>query len=207
MNQSKIEERWNALSHATGIVLAVVGLFLLLNRNTHKTSYSIWSIVVYSLSLIVLYTASTLYHIASKKTLKKKLRIFDHASIYLLIAGSYTPVCLITLEKENGWLIFTVVWIIALLGVLLKLFFTGKYEVLSLILYVLMGWLIVFDISNLLTQMPGEGLFLLALGGFLYTIGIIFYAVKKIPFNHVIWHFFVLGGSISHWLAMYFYVI
>ena len=197
------EEKLNAISHAIGVVLGVVGLYLLLESNTGKSPYSRWGIIIYSISIIALYTASTLYHSVSNFELKKKLRILDHISIYILIAGTYTPVALITLVNGNGWLIFYTVWGIAILGSIFKLFYTGKYEYVSLLLYLVMGWLIVFDFQNLLEQSSSMGINLLFLGGAFYTLGIVFYAVRSIPYNHLIWHFFVLGGSISHWAFIY----
>ncbi len=201
------EEKWNAWSHGLGVLLGLVGLVLLLKNDSSKNSYSTIAIVVYSLSLILLFTASTLYHAASKKEVKAKLRILDHISIYYLIAGTYTPVALITLIDGNGWIILFAVWGIAAFGTVLKLFFTGKFELISLLLYLIMGWLIVFDFNNLTDSLSSRGLYLMALGGAFYTLGIIFYAIRRIPFNHLIWHFFVLGGAISHWFMVYLDVV
>ena len=201
------EEKLNALSHGIGILLGIIGFYLILKFDTQKTEYSTISLVVYSISIILLFLASTLYHYVSTQSIKVKLRVLDHICIYYLIAGTYTPVALITLEEGNGWLIFYTVWGIALAGTFLKLFFTGKFEVFSLILYLFMGWLIVFDLQNLLLNTSKTGLYLLLLGGFFYTAGIFFYAFKRIPYNHLIWHFLVLGGAISHWLYIAFAVI
>ncbi len=195
-----IEEKWNAYSHALGMVLSVIGFVLLFQKDLTQSPFLFWSIMVYSISLFVLFTASTIYHAVRNPKLKQKLRILDHISIYYLIAGTYTPVCLLILNDSKGWLLFYMVWGLALFGTLLKLFFTGKFEVFSLVLYGVMGWLVVVDIDFLTKNVSANGLFLLGLGGAFYTIGILFYAVKKIPYNHLIWHFFVLGGAISHWL-------
>jgi len=203
----KEEERLNAVSHGLGIVLGIIGFFLLLKNNANKTEYAVPSIIVYSVSFVLLFLASTLYHAVTKVGLKRKFRILDHIGIYLLIAGTYTPVALITLQNGNGWLIFYAVWGIAAVGTLLKLFFTGKFEVLSLLLYLAMGWLIVLDFQNLLDNTSGFGTLLLFIGGAFYTLGIFFYAWKRIPYNHFIWHLFVLGGAISHWLFIYYDVI
>jgi len=138
------EEKLNAISHAIGIIFGILGFYLILEFDTHKTEYSTISLVIYSISIILLFTASTLYHYVSTQSVKMKLRVLDHICIYYLIAGTYTPVALITLEEGNGWLIFYTIWGIAIVGTILKLFFTGKFEVLSLILYLFMGWLIVF---------------------------------------------------------------
>jgi hemolysin III len=203
----KTEEELNAISHGLGIILGVFGLFILLAQNTQKTTYATLSIIIYSLCFIVLFTASTLYHSVSNFNLKQKFRVIDHISIYLLIAGTYTPVALINLEAGNGWLIFYIVWAFALIGTILKIFFTGKFEVISLLLYLAMGWLIVLDFQNLLDNTSTLGTQLLFLGGAFYTLGIIFYAWKRIPYNHFIWHLFVLGGAISHWLFIYYDVV
>ncbi|MDE3743765.1 PAQR family membrane homeostasis protein TrhA [Maribacter polysaccharolyticus] len=197
------EEKWNAISHAIGVVFGIVALFFLLRHNSDKTEYAQLSIIIYSMSFIILFLASTLYHSVSNPGIKRKLRILDHISIYVLIAGTYTPMALITLVDGKGWLIFYVVWGIAAVGTLLKLFFTGKFEAFSLILYIAMGWLIVLDFPNLLEYSSRLGLKLLFLGGAFYTVGTIFYAWKRIPYNHFIWHLFVLGGALSHWLLIY----
>ncbi len=201
------EEKLNALSHSLGIALGIIGFLLLLKANASNTKYATFSIVVYSLSIILLFSASTLYHFVNKQSLKLKLRILDHISIFFLIAGTYTPVALISLSQGNGWFIFYAVWGIALIGAILKVFFTGKFEVLSLLMYLFMGWLIVFDLGNLIDNTTFPGQMLLALGGAFYTLGIIFYTIRRIPYNHLIWHFFVLGGAISHWLFIYYDVI
>jgi hemolysin III len=158
------------------------------------------SIVFYGLSIIILYTSSTIYHAIEDIKWKSIWRKLDHISIYLLIAGTYTPVSLIVLEKGSGWLIFWIVWGIAIFGTVLKIFFTGKLEFLSVLLYLVMGWLVVIDFQSLIENTTFYGLNLLMIGGAFYTLGIIFYAIERIPYNHVIWHFFVLGGSISHYI-------
>ncbi|WP_262420293.1 PAQR family membrane homeostasis protein TrhA [Flagellimonas meishanensis] len=198
-----LEEKWNAYSHGFGILLAVLGGFVLFQKNLSDTRNLFWSVLAYCISLILLFTASTVYHAVQNPKLKQKLRILDHISIYYLIAGTYTPVCLTVLLPSKGWLLFYLVWGIALFGTLLKIFFTGRFEVFSLVLYAIMGWVIIIDLPFLLQAMSTEGLFWLSLGGAFYTVGILFYAIRKIPFNHLIWHFFVLGGAISHWMMVY----
>ncbi len=201
------EERLNAITHAFGILLGIVG-FQLMWANTDVLQNNVgFSIIVYNCSVILLFTASTLYHSVHLKPLKARLRILDHISIYYLIAGTYTPVALITLSNGNGWLIFYLIWGFALFGTLLKVFFTGRYEVFSLMLYLFMGWLIIFDITNLISSTSSTGLILLSLGGAFYTGGIFFYVKRSIPYNHLIWHIFVLGGAISHWLYIYLEVL
>ena len=198
-----LEEKLNAYSHALGIVLAAIGGVLLFKNNLGAIPFMKASVTVYVASLFLLFSASTIYHAVENPKLKKKLRILDHISIYYLIAGTYTPVCLSVLLPSKGWLLFYLVWGIALFGTILKIFFTGKFEAFSLALYGVMGWLIVIDLPYLLKHMSSTGLIYLAAGGAFYTIGILFYAVKKIPYNHLIWHFFVLGGAISHWMLVY----
>ncbi|MDF0717592.1 hemolysin III family protein [Muricauda sp. 334s03] len=203
-NPVLLEEKLNAYSHALGIVLAVMGGIVLLKNENYLDNIPFMqgSIIAYTSSLILLFTASTIYHAVENPKLKKRLRILDHISIYYLIAGTYTPVCLSVLLPSKGWLLFYLVWGIALFGTVLKIFFTGRFEAFSLVLYGVMGWLIVIDLPYLLEHMPSSGLIYLASGGAFYTIGIVFYAVKRIPYNHLIWHFFVIGGAISHWLLM-----
>ncbi|WP_299242858.1 hemolysin III family protein [uncultured Aquimarina sp.] len=205
--QTPIEERWNWLTHGFGFFLSVLGLFFLLLNDTYKTSYSTFSILLYSISLMVLYFASSVYHYTNDTVLKNRFRVMDHISIYLLIAGTYTPVTLIGLVSSKGWLLFILVWSLAGFGSILKLFFTGKFEILSVILYLLMGWLIVLDISALTNQVGSGGIMYLMLGGLAYTFGILFYAFNKLNFNHVIWHLFVLAGSIFHYIFILKYII
>jgi len=202
-----LEEKINVLSHAIGLFFSVVALVLLVVKASNNGS--VWHIVSFSIfgsSLILLYAASTFYHSAKKPTLRKRLNIFDHASIYILIAGTYTPFALVTLNGTIGWVIFGITWGIALTGVILKLYFTGKYDRISTIAYVLMGWIIVFAINPLLNNLSPEGVGWLLAGGIAYTIGAILYSIKKIKFNHAIFHLFVLIGSFCHFIAVYFYV-
>ncbi|MET6991153.1 PAQR family membrane homeostasis protein TrhA [Sediminicola arcticus] len=201
------EERLHTYSHALGVFLGIVGAFFLLLNNSGKTDNATLAILIYSFTIILLFSASTLYHYVSNLELKRRLRIVDHVSIYFLIAGTYTPVALISLASGNGFLIFYTVWGIALVGALFKVFYTGRFEMLSLFLYLAMGWLIVLDYPNLLENTSQMGIHLLMLGGAFYTIGILFYAIRKIPYNHLIWHFLVLGGAISHWLFIYLDVV
>ena len=205
--QSPFEEKLNALTHGIGAALGIAALVLLVVFNSHKTPWSLFSVIVYGIAIIVLFTASTLYHSVTKEKQKHIFRIIDHISIYLLIAGTYTPVCLITLEQSLGWPMFWTVWGVALFGVILKLFFTGRFEIFSTLLYLIMGWLIIFDFSYLSENIGSNGILFLFAGGLSYTIGIIFYAIQKIPFNHVIWHLFVLAGAIFHFFMTFYFVI
>lgn len=205
--QTKQEERLNTWSHGLGVVLGVIGFVLLLLKVNTTLPWSIFSVIVYALSIIILFSASTAYHAISNTNLKQKFRIVDHISIYLLIAGTYTPVLLMTLPNSLGWPLFYTVWGIAAFGVILKLFFTGKFEIFSTLLYVVMGWLIVFDFSTLSELLHPNGILWLFAGGLFYTVGIVFYAIHKIPYNHVIWHVFVLAGAICHFMMIYLHVV
>lgn len=205
--QTPFEEKLNAWSHGIGVLLGMVALIPLIVYNTNRTDWSLFSVIVYGISIIILFSASTFYHAIKRDRLKHYFRIIDHISIYLLIAGTYTPVCLIALEQSLGWMLFWTVWGIAGFGVILKLFFTGKFETFSTLLYLVMGWLIVFDFSNVSDALGYNGVLLLFSGGLAYTVGIVFYAIQKIAFNHVIWHLFVLAGAIFHFFMIFFYVI
>ncbi len=205
--QTRREENFNAATHALGALLGIAGFILLIIFESKKTDWSLFSVIVYGLSIIILFTASTVYHSVKGKKRKHYFRIVDHISIYLLIAGTYTPVLLITLAESKGWTLFWVVWGIALFGVVLKIFFTGKFEIFSTLLYLVMGWLVVFDFSALIELMPTNGIIFLIVAGLAYTVGIIFYAIERIPYNHVIWHLFVLTGAIFHYFMVFFYVI
>lgn len=205
---NSIEEKLNVVTHGIGLVLSIVALVLLvLHANEMGTSRHIVSFTIFGTSLILLYSASTFYHYSQKPRLRRKLNILDHASIYVLIAGTYTPFTLITLKGALGWTIFGITWGIALVGVLLKLFYTGKYDKISTIAYVAKGWIIIFAVKPLIANLPLNGLYWLLAGGIFYTIGAILYSIKKIKYNHAIFHVFVLLGSFSHFMAIYFYVL
>ncbi len=204
---SNKEERLNVLTHGFGLLLSIIILpFLILKSFNHHEFWEIASFTIYGLSMIVLYAASTFYHAAKEPKLRRKLNIFDHAAIYVLIAGSYTPFCLVVLPEPTGWYMFLFVWFFALSGVLLKLFFTGKFDKLSTALYLIMGWQVVFLIKPLMNNLSYDGLFYLIAGGIFYTVGAIFYSVGKVKYNHAIFHVFVLLGSFSHFITIYFYV-
>ena len=205
---SPIEEKINILSHAVGLILSIVALVLLVTyAHLHGDVWHIVSFSIFGTSLISLYAASTFYHCAKKPELRSRLKIIDHASIYVLIAGTYTPFTLVTLKGTIGWVIFGTSWGMALTGIVLKLFFTGKYDLFSTIMYVLMGWVIVFAIKPLINNLPFEGLLWLFAGGISYTIGAGLYSIKKIKFNHAIFHMLVLIGSFCHFMSVFFYVL
>lgn len=205
---SPLEEKINITSHAIGFILSVVALALL---STHAgMNGNVWHIVSFSIfgvSLVTLFAASTIYHSASDPELRARLRIVDHAAIYVLIAGTYTPFTLVTLNGTSGWVIFGAAWGMALTGIVLKLFFTGRFELVSTMMYVFMGWIIVFDLDSLINKLSSDGLFWLVAGGVAYTVGAILYGIKQIKFNHAIFHVFVLLGAFCHFVAVYFYVL
>lgn len=205
---SEKEERLNIYSHAFGMVLSIIGtVFLVIKSSASGNFVAIATSLAFGMSLILLYAASTFYHRERDPVKRTKLRIVDHAAIYVLIAGTYTPFSLLTLQGEIGWIIFIVIWSLAVFGVLLKLFFTGRFTVLSTLIYVGMGWVIIFAINPLIDQLSYEGLFTLFLGGAFYTIGAILYSIKKLPYNHAIFHIFVLLGSFSHYVSIYYFVL
>ena len=203
-----MEEKFNVLSHAIGFILSMVAFVLLVvQARRHGDVCYIVSFSIFGASLILLYAASTFYHSAKMPELRNRLKIIDHASIYVLIAGTYTPFTLVTLSGTTGWVIFGTSWGLALTGIILKLFFTGKYNLISTIMYVLMGWVIVFAIKPLFNNLPLEGFLWLLAGGISYTMGAILYSIKKIKFNHAIFHMFVLIGSFCHFMSVFFHVI
>ena len=202
------EEKINIYSHLSGIIASIFALVLLLLRTIPGgEAVRIISALVFGLSLILLYTASTLYHGSKDPKHRNRLQVFDHASIYVLIAGSYTPFMLITLEGRIGWTLLAVIWGLAICGVVIKLFFTGRFNLVLTIMYILLGWIVVVALKPLLANLAIEGVILLFAGGVSYTLGAVIYGIKKIPGNHAIFHFFVLIGSLCHFLSIYLYVL
>ncbi|WP_424494426.1 PAQR family membrane homeostasis protein TrhA [Salinimicrobium sp. GXAS 041] len=205
---SPLEEKLNVISHAFGLGLSVLGFILLvwrasrLGETVHLVSSSI-----FGGCMILLYAASTFYHNTKTPRLRYKLKILDHASIYFLIAGTYTPFALVTLKGTIGWIIFGVVWAMAMAGAVLKLFFTGRFQTVSTVMYVVMGWIIVFAVKPLIDNFSYEGLLWLMSGGISYTIGAVIFSLDRINFNHAIFHVFVLLGTFCHFISIYFYVL
>ncbi len=198
------EERLNIASHGLGVLLSVIGLPFLLLSPSASASWVNWvGKLVFGLSMLVLYTASTGYHMAKTDTARRRLRVVDHAAIYVMIAGTYTPFMLISLKGSLGTWILISVWSMAIAGVVLKLFFTGRFTVLSTLLYVLMGWGIVLFIQPLSEQLSDAGLVWLFAGGVMYTVGAVLYAIKAMPYNHATFHLFVLMGSFCHFMCVY----
>ncbi|MCF6214490.1 MAG: hemolysin III family protein [Flavobacteriaceae bacterium] len=203
-----LEEKINVLSHGFGFILSVLAtVFLVVGASLNGTVWHVVSFSIYGASLIILYLASTLYHNAKKPKLRRRLNVFDHASIYVLIAGTYTPFALVTLNGVWGWTIFGITWGLALAGIILKLFFTGKYDILSTVMYILMGWVVLVAIKPLVNNLAFEGVMWLFAGGISYTIGAVLYSIEKIKYNHAIFHLLVLLGSFCHFMAVYFYVL
>ena len=203
----KNEEFWNTVTHFAGVLLTIIGIPFLFYFNNEITIHSKLSLILFSIGLLLVYISSTLYHYAQNKQIKNKLRVFDHISIFYLILGSYAPVCLITLLESSGLIIFICVLILALTGTLIKIFFFEKSQFISLVLYVLMGWLIVLDLNNLFQLISTEARLLLIASGFSYTLGVVFYYFDSIKYFHSIWHIFVLLGSTFHYLLVLLYVI
>jgi hemolysin III len=207
-NYSAGEELANSITHGIGVLLSIAGLAVLVNFSTTRgDAWHIVSCSIYGATLILLYTASTLYHSVPVPRIKGLLRTFDHSAIYLLIAGTYTPFMLVNLRGPWGWSIFGTIWGIAILGIILKTTSFGRLPGVSLGFYLTMGWIIVIAIKPLLAVLDKGGLELLILGGLAYSAGVIFYIWEKLPYSHAIWHLFVLAGSIFHFFAILFYVI
>jgi hemolysin III len=205
---SPLEEKTNIISHAVGLVLSVVALGLMVVKaSLYGAALDIVSVSIFGVSLIALYAASTLYHSEKNPKKRARLRVIDHATIYTLIAGTYTPFTLVVLQGSTGSWVFGASWAMAITGITLKLFFTGRFNVLSTLLYVFMGWIIVFAITPLIESLSSQGLFWLFAGGVAYTTGAILYSIKQIKFNHAIFHMFVLLGSACHFVSVYFYVL
>ncbi|MCZ8522753.1 MULTISPECIES: PAQR family membrane homeostasis protein TrhA [Paenibacillus] len=208
MEQSLLrQERANAISHGIGVLLSIAALVLLVLQSVRTGSlWHIVSFTVFGLSLIVLYTASTLLHSARREPWVSIFEIFDHAAIYVLIAGTYTPYLLVTIRGPLGWSLLGTVWGLALLGIIFKLFFVKKFNLLSTLFYIGMGWLIIFAFEPLQQQLSAPGVMWLVIGGVLYTLGTVFYLWRRLPYHHMIWHLFVLAGSACHFISVYLYV-
>lgn len=203
-----LEEKINIASHALGIVLSVVALALLVTYAS--LDGSVWHIVSFSIfgaSLLTVFVASTTYHSVKQPALRVRWRVFDHAAIYVLIAGTYTPITLVTLNGVVGWVLFGATWGMAITGIILKLFFTGKYKIISTLMYIFMGWLIIFAIKPLAENLARDGINWLVAGGIAYTLGAVLYGIKKIKFNHAIFHVFVLLGAACHFVTVFYYVL
>lgn len=207
--QSKWEERLNTFSHGITALAAIGGFVVLIVFGAiSEKNWTLFSAIIYGLSLVILYGSSATYHGVKKVSLKEKLRIIDHSSIFLLIAGTYTPILLITIGGTTGWVFFGLQWGLAITGIILKVFYTGKYGIASLLMYVVMGWMILIKAGLLYSNVEPTGFWLIISGGLAYSSGIVFYSLDhKIPFGHFIWHLFVIAGSVLHYLAIVMFVI
>lgn len=202
------EEIWHAITHGLGLLLSIIGLVVLVAYATLSDSLlAIISSTIYGTSLIIMYGSSTLYHAITHKNIKGLFQTFDHASIYILIAGTYTPITLITLHSPTGFAIATAVWATAFFGIYMKFKYPNRFETLSLVLYLLMGWSIIVAIFPLRESIPDMGFYLLVIGGLFYTLGVYYYVNDSKPYYHAYWHLFVLGGSISHYFMTLLYII
>ncbi len=206
--RDRLEEVINSALHGVGLAACVGGTAVLVTlASLWGNAWHIVSFSIYGASLIVLYATSTVYHGMRHPGRKRVLRVMDHASVFLLIAGTYTPFTLVPLNGGWGWSIFGVVWGFSLLGIAFKLFFTGRFDRISTLLYVLLGWVMLIAVVPLVRTVPVGGLVLLLLGGISYTVGAGLYLLKRIPFNHALWHVFVLAGSALHFFSILFYVL
>ncbi len=208
IRQTLGEEIANSITHGVGAALAVAALVILVTfAGIFGDAWRVVSFSIYGATLIILYLSSTLYHGLQAPKAKRIFHIFDRTAIYLLIAGTYTPFTLVTLRGAWGWTFFGIIWGLAVIGVILTVFFVDRYNFLSVATYLGMGWLVVILIKPLIAAVPAGGMAWLVIGGLSYTLGVLFYAWKRLPFNHMIWHLFVLGGSISHFFCILFYVL
>ena len=202
------DEIASALTHGLGALLALAGSAVLITLAAiHGDGWQLGASIVFGVTLLLLYTASTLYHAIQHPVAKGRLKVFDHCAIYLLIAGTYTPFTLVGLREDGGWWLFAAIWTLAAAGVVFKLFFTGRFKGVSTLIYIGMGWMAVIAIKPFLRQIPPETLGWLLGGGLSYTLGTVFYMSKRIPFAHAIWHGFVLAGSICHFVAVALHVV
>lgn len=202
---TKGEEIANAITHGIGAVFAIVGtVFLILLAVATGKAIKIVGVSIYGGSLIILYMGSTLYHSIPWQGAKKVFRILDHSSIYLLIVGTYTGIVLLKLSSNiASWIILGVLWIMAIVGIVFKAIWIDKFNKLSTLLYIVMGWAVVFNIKAVMTLLPLNALIFLVAGGLAYTLGCIFFTIDKIPYNHAIWHMFVIAGSVLHFICIY----
>lgn len=205
---SEEEELANRLTHIIAAVLSLVGLVILMIAASRTGDpYRIVSSAIFCGTLSIFYIISSLYHTIRRPKVRYIFRILDHVGIYLVIAGSYTPFTLVSMREGHGWALFGVVWGLALAGAIFKSFMTHRLAFLAPVFYIALGWFIVVDLEGLLTLVPLKGVFWLLAGGLFYTVGIIFYAIDRIPYNHAIWHVFVVAGSGCHYLSVLWYVV
>lgn len=202
------EEVANALTHGAGAVLSAAGMTaLIIYAVMSQDPWRIAGVSIFGATLVLMYLTSTLYHAVPHPRTKSFLRIADHCAIYLLIAGTYTPFLLVSMRGPWGWTLFAFLWTAAAIGCVFKLFFTGRFNKLSTAMYIAMGWTVVVALKPMLEMVPPGAIWALALGGLLYSFGTIFYLWERLPYNHAIWHLFVLGGSTAHFIAILVWVV
>ena len=202
------EDFANSIIHGAGIILSIIGMCVLIGfASIYGNAWHVVSCTIYGSTLVFLYTASTLYHSIQLAKAKKVLRALDHSTIFLLIAGTYTPFTLVNLRGPWGWSLFGVIWALAVIGILFETTMLRKGAIVSVAFYVAMGWVVVVAIKPMLSLVDTGGLVLLLLGGVAYTTGVVFYLWRQMPYNHAIWHVFVLAGSTLHFFAILLYVI
>ena len=203
------EEFLNFVSHGIALIISFIGLFFLIEKfYFSKKKLSLFAAVIYGISLVLLYAASTFYHFVKEKKTKHLLRIIDHSSIFIFIAGSYTPILLLNISGETGWYLFGTQWTLAIIGIIFKIFYTGKYEMFFVILYLIMGWMIILKWELLVSSIAVPGLNLIILGGLAYSTGVIFYLLDtKYKYFHFIWHIFVIIGSSFHYFTILIYLL
>ncbi|WP_430815555.1 PAQR family membrane homeostasis protein TrhA [Carboxylicivirga sp. RSCT41] len=201
---SPTEEKLNIYSHLTGIPLGIIALIFLLFKASGPLSFTVY--LIYGLCIIAMFTASTLYHSAKEESKRVKLKVFDHCAIYLMIAGSYIPFLALGIGNKLAYWMLAAVWFLAIAGIILKLFFTGRFKLVSTISYVLLGWIVVVASKSLIGALSSSALLWLSIGGAFYTLGAVLYQIKRIPMNHAIFHFFVLAGAYAHFHAVYWYI-
>lgn len=203
-----VEELANSITHGIGLALSVVGLVALVALSIVRgDAWHIAGCTTFGVTLVLLYAASTMYHTFHAPRLKRILKVFDHTAIFLLIAGTYTPFTLVNLRGFWGWILFVLVWSLCIFGIVWKSFHAERFPIVSVLLYIAMGWIVLIAVKPLLAAVPLSGIAWLLAGGLFYMVGVLFYAVKRVPYNHAIWHVFVMGGSICHYFAVMFYVL
>lgn len=202
------EEIANSITHGLGALLSVAALTLLVTLAAQQ--FDVWRIVsfsIYGATMVLLFLSSTLYHSFQKPSVRRIFKTLDHCSIYLLIAGTYTPFLLVTLRGTLGWVLFGIIWALAVAGIVIKVAFGPEFKKFSVVTYLVMGWLVLFASKELFARLAIEGIYWLVAGGLIYTLGVVFYLWRRLPFNHAIWHLFVLAGTICHFFAIFFYVL
>jgi len=208
VKQKYTEEILNSISHGIAAIGSIIGFIALIIFSSSNEKWILFSTIIYGLSIIILYTSSALYHAVRNEKIKHVFRVLDHCSIFILIAGTYTPIVLISIGGSTGWWIFGIQWTLVLIGLIFKIFYTGKYEIISILIYIIMGWMITFKWNYLTNAISDSAFNLLLAGGIIYTIGIFFYLFdSKIKYFHFVWHLFVMTGSILHYIVIFKYVV